>query len=34
MKLSMIIPVMGGGTLPNKTIPSPVIQISELKIKI
>ena len=25
--------VMGGGTLPNKTIPSPVIQISELKNK-
>ena len=25
--------VMGGGTLPNKTIPSPVVQISELENK-
>ena len=25
--------VMGGGTLPNKSIPSPVIQISELENK-
>ena len=24
---------MGGGTLPNKTIPSPVVQISELENK-